>query len=141
MNDAGSIMALLALALAGGLPGKARHSADPEPVTLPRGAPRPKGFRWANRHQGTRERLRRMYQSHRRVQKLTDDASVIARDAVREAVAGEPDPTYGELHLTHAALVAADENRTSWAEEMLILLAKFYVPEMQEPEEADAATA
>lgn len=98
-------------------------AALPPPKPRPNRA-LPAGKQWIG-FCGNQARMRYLRQSYRKVAKLTDPASVAARERVVRAVANEPDPVYGVMHLTHVALQAAEGTRSSWAESMNFLLDKF----------------
>lgn len=121
------------LAAVANLPRIGRERAPAPMVPAASGRPLPVGYRYT-RHQGEQEKLRRMRQSARRVAKLKDEASILARQCVIDAVAMEPEPEYGALHLTHTALLAAEETGQSWAMSVAIMLTKF-------EENAEAAAA
>lgn len=112
------------IAMAGGMPAKVRPRLPDEPIPHPPGAPRPKGFSWV-RHAGQRQKLRLIRQNWRRALKLKDPVSEAAWNALRGAVAMEPDPEYGEMHLAHAAMLDADRTGAPWAESVLFLLTTF----------------
>lgn len=105
----GLIAALMALA--GGLPTRPRPRVQSGPAP---DRACPPGKQWV-RHVGQQQRIRAMRQSARRVAKLTDQASELAREAIAAAAAGEPDPEWAELHLTHAAMICAEETKVPWA--------------------------
>ncbi len=98
----------------------------------------PKDKAW-NPHCGFQQRMRYLRQRWARVAKLKDYASVYARQRLEVAVAGEPDPAFAKLHLSHVALLAAEDvsrkvGRCSWAESINKMLDKFKASEIEIPE-------
>lgn len=103
---------VLAALVGAGAPLPVATAPAPEPRP---GSRLPRGAQWVP-HQGNQERMRRFRQSHRAVLKLKDRASLAALARVRAAVAEEPDPEFGELHLVHAARVCSMETGITWAQ-------------------------
>jgi hypothetical protein len=84
----------------------------------------PRGYQYTG-FCGKRAQLRYLRQRFARVQKLRDDLSIAAMDALREALEEDPDPAFALQHLAHVALQAAEETGTTWAESIGMMLAKF----------------
>lgn len=84
----------------------------------------PPGFRYIP-HQGRRERLRRLHQTLRRIEKRRDPETVAALARIRESVKDEPEPEAGVLNLVHTALMAAEDCGTTWAESATVMMDRF----------------
>ena len=64
-------------------------------------------------------------QRWRRVEKLKNEASRLARARVTGSTDDEPEPEYARMHLAHVALMASEDTGVRWAQAMNHLLDQF----------------